>query len=81
MSGSHILILAVVVIIFVLGPAKLPQLGRGLGDAIRGFKKGMSGEGDDEIDVTNTSSIDKLTEGEKEEILRQRQAAAKKEKV
>lgn len=55
MSGSHMLILAVIVVIFVMGPAKLPQLGRSLGDAIRGFKKGMSGEEDGEIDVTNST--------------------------
>ncbi len=78
MSGSHLFLLAVVVIIFVLGPAKLPQLGRGLGDAIRGFKKGMSGEDDDEIDVTH-SSKEKLSESDKEDIARQKQS--KKEKV
>ena len=78
MSGSHILILAVVVIIFVLGPAKLPQLGRGLGDAIRGFKKGMAGEDDNEIDVTETSN-EKLRDADKEDIARQKQT--KKEKV
>jgi sec-independent protein translocase protein TatA len=78
MSGSHILILAVVVIIFVLGPAKLPQLGRGLGDAIRGFKKGMAGEDDNEIDVTETSN-EKLHHSGKEDVTRQKQT--KKEKV
>lgn len=55
MSGSHMLILAVIVVVFVMGPAKLPQLGRSLGDAIRGFKKGMAGEEDGEIDVTNST--------------------------
>jgi sec-independent protein translocase protein TatA len=55
MSGSHMMILAVIVIIFVMGPAKLPQLGRSLGDAIRGFKKGMSGEDDNELDVTHST--------------------------
>lgn len=78
MSGSHILILLVVVVIFVLGPAKLPQLGRGLGDAIRGFKKGMAGDDDDAIDVTETSK-EKLDHADKEDIARQKQT--KKEKV
>lgn len=55
MSGSHMLILAVIVVVFVMGPAKLPQLGRSLGDAIRGFKKGMAGEEEGEIDVTHTA--------------------------
>lgn len=73
MSGSHILILAVIVVIFVLGPAKLPQLGRGLGDAIRGFKKGMAGEDDDEIDVTH-SAKEKLKTGDTAETAQQRQS-------
>lgn len=78
MSTSHLLILGIIVIIFVLGPAKLPQLGRGLGDAIRGFKKGMAGEDDDEIDVTD-SAKEKLSPGDREDVLRKKQT--KKEKV
>ncbi len=78
MSMSHILILAVIVLIFVMGPAKLPQLGRGLGDAIRGFKKGMAGEDENEIDVTN-SSQERLTESEWR--ARQAQKQSEKDKV
>jgi sec-independent protein translocase protein TatA len=37
-----LLILAIVVILF--GANKLPQIGAGLGQSIRGFKKAMSGE-------------------------------------
>lgn len=72
MSGSHLFILAVIVAILVLGPAKLPQLGRGLGDAIRGFKKGMAGEDENEIDVTHTTS-QKLRESERAEVQTQQQ--------
>ncbi|MCB9073796.1 MAG: twin-arginine translocase TatA/TatE family subunit [Bdellovibrionaceae bacterium] len=78
MSGSHIFLLAVIVVVFVLGPAKLPQLGRSLGDAIRGFKKGMAGEDEDEIDVTH-SSKEKLREGMRNESTAQKQT--NKEKV
>jgi len=63
MSMSHVLIAAIIVMVLMMGPNKLPQLGRGLGDAIRGFKKGMNGEGEDEIDVTH-STQEKLTEAE-----------------
>ncbi len=35
-----VLILAIVMIFF--GPKKLPELGRGLGEAIRGFRDAMS---------------------------------------
>lgn len=41
-----LLILLIVVILF--GASKLPQIGAGLGQSIRGFKKAMSGEDDDE---------------------------------
>lgn len=37
-----LLILAIVVILF--GANKLPQLGAGLGQSIRGFKKAMAGD-------------------------------------
>lgn len=44
-SLTHILLLAVIALIF-FGPSRLPQLGQGLGKAIRGFKQGLN-----EIDV------------------------------
>lgn len=44
-SISHILLLGILGIIF-FGPSRLPQLGQGLGKAIRGFKQGLN-----EIDV------------------------------
>lgn len=37
-----ILIIAVVVLIF--GPKRIPQLGKSIGEAIRGFKKGLDGK-------------------------------------
>jgi sec-independent protein translocase protein TatA len=39
--GEILIILAIALLFF--GPSKLPQLGASLGEAIRGFKKGMSG--------------------------------------
>jgi len=41
-----ILILGVILIFF--GPSRLPGLGNSLGKAIRGFKSGMKGVGDEE---------------------------------
>lgn len=40
-----LLILAIVVILF--GATKLPQLGAGLGQSIRGFKKALGGDDDE----------------------------------
>ncbi len=48
MSAWHLILLLVIVMIF-FGPSRLPGLGKSLGEAIRGFKKGIGGE--DEKDV------------------------------
>lgn len=40
-SGEHLLILAVVLLIF--GPKRLPELGNTMGKAIRNFKDALSG--------------------------------------
>ena len=39
----HLLIIAGIALL-ILGPKKLPELGKGLGDGIRGFKSAMSSE-------------------------------------
>ncbi len=49
-SGSHLLVLAILMIL-LFGGRKLPELGRGLGEAIRSFKKGLN---EDEIDVSQS---------------------------
>jgi sec-independent protein translocase protein TatA len=40
------------IVILLFGPSRLPKAGQAIGEAIRGFKKGMKG---DEIDVTEQS--------------------------
>lgn len=40
----HLLIIAGIALL-VFGPKKLPELGKGLGDGIRGFKAAINGEG------------------------------------
>ncbi len=42
----HLLVIFIVAV-FVFGPKKLPELGKGLGEGIRGFKKAIS-EADEE---------------------------------
>jgi sec-independent protein translocase protein TatA len=39
----HLLIIAGIALL-VFGPKKLPELGKGLGDGIRGFKNAMSAD-------------------------------------
>jgi sec-independent protein translocase protein TatA len=48
--GMPELLILLVIIMIIFGAGKLPEIGTGLGKAIRGFKKGMSEP--DEIDVT-----------------------------
>jgi sec-independent protein translocase protein TatA len=38
------LIIVLGIVLLVFGPKKLPELGKGLGEAIRGFKKAFSEE-------------------------------------
>ena len=54
-----LIILAIVVLLF--GARRLPEIGSGLGKAIRGFKEGVSGK--DAIDVTPKK--DEVPEGKK----------------
>lgn len=44
--GMPELIVVLVIVVIIFGASRLPQLGEGLGKAIRGFKKGVS-EGTD----------------------------------
>jgi sec-independent protein translocase protein TatA len=54
-----LIVLGIAVIIF--GARRLPELGSGLGKAIKNFKAGISGK--DEIDVT--PSPDKISDGDR----------------
>jgi sec-independent protein translocase protein TatA len=46
--GLQELLVILVIALVIFGPSKLPQIGSGLGKAIRDFKKGVSGdEGED----------------------------------
>lgn len=39
---SEIGLILLVVVVVIFGASKLPEIGRGLGEAIRNFKKGVS---------------------------------------
>jgi sec-independent protein translocase protein TatA len=54
-----LVVLAIVVVLF--GARRLPEIGSGLGKAIKNFKSGISGK--DEIDVTPKKEV---AEGEAE---------------
>ena len=46
--GFQELLIILIIALVIFGPGKLPQIGSGLGKAIRDFKKGISGEESDE---------------------------------
>ncbi len=50
MFGTQDIILIGIIVVVLFGATKLPQLGSGVGQAIRNFKKGMS-----ELNETETS--------------------------
>jgi|PlaIllAssembly_1097288.scaffolds.fasta_scaffold400557_2 sec-independent protein translocase protein TatA len=45
--GMSELLVVLVIVMVIFGAGKLPEIGAGLGKAIRGFKKGTSGELDE----------------------------------
>ena len=51
--GEWLIILLIVLVIF--GASKLPQLGHGLGSAIKNFKRAQAG--DDEIEVSKKKEL------------------------
>lgn len=50
MPGMGELLIILVIVLLVFGANKLPQLGEGIGKAIKNFKRGVNH--DDDIDVT-----------------------------
>lgn len=46
--GLPEMMVILVIALVVFGPSKLPSLGKSLGEAIRGFKKGLEDEPSDE---------------------------------
>ena len=51
MFGTQDILLIGIIVVVLFGATRLPQLGSGIGQAIRNFKKGVS-ELEEETDVT-----------------------------
>ena len=55
MPGFQELLIILLIVLVIFGASKLPQLGRGLGEGIRNFKKGLKND-DDGSAATDTKS-------------------------
>lgn len=61
--GATELMILLAIVLVVFGARRLPELGSGVGRAIKNFKAGLSGK--DEIDVT--PKTDEVSEGNSSE--------------
>lgn len=52
--GFQELLIIFLIIIVIFGASKIPQLGRGLGEGIRNFKKGLKEEDSGELQEGNS---------------------------
>ena len=57
-------IVVLVVLLLIVGPKKLPQLGRGLGDGMREFKEGITGDHKDEQQKQSLSQAQTMPSSE-----------------
>ncbi len=66
--GVPEIILILVVALLFFGPSRLPSLGKSVGEAIRGFKKGMAGEPEvdekERLQSSRGQTVDDLTQKE-----------------
>ncbi len=65
MFGTQDILLIGIIVVVLFGATKLPQLGSGVGQAIRNFKKGIAEA--DAIDVTPKKDSSKKEETEERE--------------
>jgi sec-independent protein translocase protein TatA len=56
LTPTHLMVLAVVVLV-LFGGKKLPELGKGLGEGLRGFKDGMKGVTDETKPAETTHAV------------------------
>lgn len=63
--GMQELIIVMIIVVVLFGATRLPELGKGIGQAIKNFRKGMSEP--EEIDVTPKKEKSKKEEIEKKE--------------
>ena len=67
--------LVLIVALIILGPKKLPDMGRSLGKGMREFKTAISGDSRDDNDDEKAPALTAATDAELQEERRERVAA------
>jgi sec-independent protein translocase protein TatA len=62
--GMSELVVIMIIALLIFGPSKLPEIGKGLGKAIRSFRDGASGL--DEVDETHKESKKELEDAKRD---------------
>lgn len=63
--GMQELVIILIIVLVLFGASRLPEIGKGIGQAIKNFKKATSEP--DEIDITPKKSVDEKKEEKGEE--------------
>ncbi len=63
---NEMLILLILVVLLLLGPSKIPQLARALGEAVREFKKAQEGIFEE---TTSSSSIEQKQKASEDKLI------------
>jgi len=63
--GMQELVIILVIVLVLFGATRLPEIGKGIGQAIKNFKKATSEP--DEIDITPKKPVEEKKEEKKEE--------------
>ena len=56
--GFWQILIVVIIVLFIFGPKRIPGLGKSLGEAIRGFRKGIRGNENDDSKKEDNSPSD-----------------------
>lgn len=65
MPGFQELLVILLIVIIIFGASKLPQLGKGLGEGIRNFKKGLKSDEDRSLTDGNNNDSEKNSSDQK----------------
>lgn len=66
LQPMHLLVILAIAV-FIFGPKKIPELGKGLGEGIRGFKEALSGglQASDQKAADATKQLEDRTSAQK----------------